>query len=125
MVGNPVEYHLHAETVSFLDDILELIDCAEFRIERSVILHGIITAKLTFSAILRNRVNGHEPEYVDSKLLQTLKLTFKLLHSAALGVLAQIDFINHCIAAPFGVLDIGKRAVTLCKRLLALLAFRA
>ena len=103
MVGNPVEDYLHAGFVDGTDKGAEVVERAEFGIDRLVVGHGIVAAKRAFSVDLRDRMNGHQPQYVHSEFTQTGNVILKRSKGPFGSVLTDIYLVDHGIARPFGM----------------------
>ncbi len=78
----------------------EVVEVAEFGIHTFVVGHGIIAAQLSFAVEFGNGMDGHEPQYIDAKLGQAWNVAGEFAESPAVGVLAGVYLINHCVCAP-------------------------
>ena len=71
MVAHPVEDNMKAHPMSFGYQRFEIVKCAELGINSHVVPYRVITAQFALSVEFTDRIDWHEPQYVDSQILQT------------------------------------------------------
>ena len=107
MVADFVEDYLHAEVVSSLDESAEVVDVAEFRIDSLVVGHSVVATEFALAIFFADRVDRHQPEDVDAEFFESWQFFAEGLEGATFCALAEVNFVDHSVFAPFGVANLG------------------
>ena len=105
VIGDEVEDHLETLFVRGIDEGAEFLLRAEFRVHCVIVLHRIGATQSALAVLLPDRVDRHEPQYVDAQFLQARQLLLRGGESAVLGEMTGVDLVQDRIARPFGMLD--------------------
>ena len=120
VIGDPVKNDLKAHLMRLIDKVLKVLGRTEFGVDALIVARGIIGPQRTLALRLADRVDRHEPQGIDPHILQAVEVRFKRLERALLGILPDVDLIQHTGVEPrrdrlfqYGVfaVDIGHHAV--------------
>ena len=109
MVGDPVEDDLHALRMGGVDERLEIRLGAEIGIDRAIVTNAVRTAERPLAVFLPDRMDRHQPQYVDPKRFEPRKLAGCGVERPLAGELASVDLVNNGLLRPGGMPDPLKR----------------
>ena len=107
MVGHPVENYLEALFVGNVQEVVEVLQCAELGVHGTIILDGVIAAERAFAAFHSNRMDGHQPKDVDAQFGKPVKLRLDGGKGSFRGELAHVHLIDDGVLRPFGMEYMG------------------
>ena len=105
VVGHPVQDDLEPLRVCRGEEVVEVGERAEFRVDVAVVPDGVIGAQGALAALLPDGIGRHDPEDVHAQLLQQGQVAFRRGESAFRRELADVEFIDEPVARP-GVGDV-------------------
>mmetsp|Transcript_78059 Transcript_78059/g.216466 ORF Transcript_78059/g.216466 Transcript_78059/m.216466 type:complete len:431 (-) Transcript_78059:4582-5874(-) len=107
MVGHPVEHDLEAQPVRLRDKGLGVGQAAELRIDGRVVAHRVVAAERALAVELADRLPGHQPQDVDTQLLQPRQVGLHRGQRAGGRILADVDLVEDGLAGPRKVRHVG------------------
>ena len=117
VVGHPVEDHLEAFFMSGRQEVVEIFQRTEFRIDGAIVLHGIIAAERPLASLDADRMDRHQPEDVDTQFRKAVELRLDGREGAFRRELTHVDLVDHGVADPVRVADL--REIDFRRRMLA------
>ena len=102
MIGYPVQNDLEALFVSGGHQVLEIVQCAEFGVHVLIIGDRVVGAQRTLAFCLADRMDRHEPQGVDARLLESVEVLLKSRKGTFLSILSDIDLIQYTGLDPRG-----------------------
>ena len=97
VVGHPVEHDLHPKRVGLLHEGVEVFERAELRIDRAVVLDGVVGAEGALAAEFADRIDRHQPDNVHSQLAQAGEVSRGGAEGALRGELAGVELIDNAL----------------------------
>ena len=115
VIGHPVEDDLEAELVRGGDEVLEVVEGAEFGIDLEVVLHGVGAAERALAVLHADGVDGHHPEDFDAEVFEARELGFGGVEGSFGRERAGVDLVDGGVLAPVGMgeFDVGHGLITL------------
>ena len=104
VVRHPVQNDMQAKGMGAVHEMLHVVERAELRVHRAVVLHGIGAAQRAFAVLFADGAQRHEPDDIDAQFLEAWQLLFRFRQRAFRGELPHVDLVEGGAAGPFRVL---------------------
>src|SRR6185369_15906949 len=91
------------------DELFEIVGAAELGIYRLIIFDRVRAAKRALAVVFTNRMNGHQPKYIDAKFAQPRQVSGDGGEFSRRGILTNVDLVDRGSANP--VRHANRRAI--------------
>ena len=93
MVVDDVDDALHAAVVDGVDQMAEVVQRAELRVDGAVIADGIRAAERAFAVLLAGRMDRQQPDDIRTERVDAVQIPLHGGKGTFFGVIADIDRI--------------------------------
>ena len=109
VIANPVDDDVKTELVRTIDEVLQVVERAELRVDAVIVFHRVGAAERAFSVLHADLVYRHEPHDRDAQFLQPRQLFGRGAEGALGRELPRVQLVDCRRLAPLGMRQLDVR----------------